>query len=161
LFDTLVSPDLRTGLLVLLVAVVFVLLIACANIEPAAGARIDSAKEMAVRTALGATRIRLVRQFDRELPFRPFAVLRACRSGSCRARANRSLPRVHCPFLTLRSTRTCQVRFCLTIATGLLFGLALAWRIATAKTNDTLKEVGRGSTGGIRSWLRGVWRPAK
>ena len=44
--------------------------------------------------------------------------------------------------------------FALTIATGLLFGLAPAWRIATAKTNDTLKEGGRGSTGGIRSWLR-------
>ena len=46
--------------------------------------------------------------------------------------------------------------FCLglTIATGLLFGLAPAWRIATVKANDTLKEAGRGSTGGIRSWFR-------
>jgi putative ABC transport system permease protein len=46
--------------------------------------------------------------------------------------------------------------FALTIATGLLFGVAPAWRIATAKTNDTLKEGGRGSTGGIRSWLRDI-----
>ena len=44
--------------------------------------------------------------------------------------------------------------FALTITTGLLFGLAPAWRIATAKANDTLKEGGRGSTGGIRNWLR-------
>ncbi len=158
LFDTFVASDLKTGLLVLLVAVVFVLLIACANIANLLLARAATRqKEMAVRTALGATRGRLIRQLLIESV--AFAILGGGTGllgavGAVRL-LTRSLPAGTLPVPDIGvDANVLWFSFALTIATGLLFGLAPAWRIATVKTNDTLKEGGRGSTGGIRSWLR-------
>ena len=158
LFDTFVAPDLKTGLLVLLVAVVFVLLIACANIANLLLARAATRqKEMAVRTALGATRSRLIRQLLVESV--ALAVLGGGIGllgavGAVRV-LTRSLPDGTLPFPNVAvDSNVLWFGFALTIATGLLFGLAPAWRIAGVKTNDTLKEGGRGSTGGIRTWVR-------
>jgi len=158
LFDTFVSPDLKTGLLVLLVAVVFVLLIACANIANLLLARASTRqKEMAVRAALGATRIRLIRQLLVESVALSILGGTAGLLGAVAAVRvlTLSLPAGTLPIPDVTvDANVLWFSFALTIATGLLFGLAPAWRIATAKTNDTLKGGGRGSTGGIRSWLR-------
>jgi putative ABC transport system permease protein len=158
LFETFVAPDLKTGLLVLLVAVVFVLLIACANIANLLLARAATRqKEMAVRTALGATRGRLIRQLLVE------SVALATLGGGAGLLGavvavrvlTRSLPDGTLPFPDVAvDSNVLWFGFALTIATGLLFGVAPAWRIATVKTNDMLKDAGRGSTGGIRTWLR-------
>lgn len=158
LFDTFVTPELKTGLIVLLVAVVFVLLIACANIANLLLSRAATRqKEMAVRTALGATRVRLIRQLLVEA-----VVLSGVGGGAgllaawAAVRAlTRSLPVGTLPIPDVGIDAT-VLWFCfaLTVATGVLFGLAPALRIASVKTNETLKETGRGSTGGIRGRLR-------
>ena len=158
LFDTFVGADLKTGLLVLLVAVVFVLLIACANIANLLLARAATRqKEMAVRTALGATRGWLIRQLLVEsVALSIFGGGAGLLSAVAAVRVlTRSLPEGTLPFPDIGVDATVLwFSFALTIATGVLFGFAPAWRIATAKANDSLKEGGRGTTGGIRSWVR-------
>ena len=136
----------------------FVLLIACANIANLLLARAATRqKEMAVRTALGATRSRLIRQLLVEsvaLSVLGGGIGLLGAVGAVRV-LTRSLPDGTLPFPDVAvDSNVLWFGFALTIATGLLFGLAPAWRIAGVKTNDTLKEGGRGSTGGIRSWLR-------
>jgi putative ABC transport system permease protein len=154
LFDTFVGTDLKTGLLVLLVAVVFVLLIACANVANLLLARAATRqKEMAVRTALGATRSRLIRQLLVESVALSILGGGAGLLGAIAAVRvlTRSLPEGTLPFPDIGVDATVLwFSFALTIATGVLFGFAPAWRIATAKASDRLKEGGRGSTGGIR-----------
>ncbi|MGH9496770.1 MAG: ABC transporter permease [Candidatus Sulfotelmatobacter sp.] len=158
MFDTFVSPDLKTGLLVLLVAVVFVLLIACANIANLLLARAATRqKEMAVRTAIGATRGRLIRQLLVESIVLALTGGIAGLAGAFIAVRflTRSLPAGTLPIPDVGvDTNVLWFCFALTVATGILFGLAPALRIAKVKTNETLKETGRGGTGGIRSWLR-------
>ena len=158
LFDSFVTSDLKTGLLVLEVAVALVLLIACANLANLLLARAASRqKEMAVRTALGATRVQLIRQLLVESVMLALVGGGAGLLGAVAAVRGlvRWLPDGTLPTPDVRVDATVLwFSFGLTIATGLLFGLAPALRMARVPTNDTLKEAGRGSTGGIRSWLR-------
>jgi putative ABC transport system permease protein len=156
--ETFVSPDLKAGLLVLLCAVFFVLLIACANIANLLLSRaIARQQEMAVRTAAGASRTRLIRQLLIE------SVTLASFGGAIGfvgtfwavQAINRALPpntlaipEVHVDAMVL------LFAVAATVITGLLFGFAPAWRMTKLDINDVLKQAGRGFSGSTRAHLR-------
>jgi len=157
-YDTFVTPQLQTALLVLLAAIGFVMLIACANVANLLLARAAARqREIAVRTAMGASRSRLLRQMLVESL--TFAVLGGV-AGLALAFAavrviNRSLPPnlLPIPEVTIDAT-VLLFAAAVTIATGLLFGVAPASRAANAELGEVLKQAGRASLSGTRARLR-------
>ncbi|HKE32573.1 MAG TPA: ABC transporter permease [Candidatus Angelobacter sp.] len=156
--ETFVSPDLKTGLLVLLFAVAFVLLIACANIANLLLSRASAREqEIAVRTAAGASRARLIRQLLIEsLTLASLGGVIGCVGAFWAISAiNRALPPNTLAVPDVHADATVLLfAAAATIFTGLLFGLAPAWRMTRLDINEVLKQAGRTSSGGTRSRLR-------
>ena len=144
--------DVATALWVLQAAVVFVLLIACANLANLLLARAESRhREFAVRTALGAGRRRLVSQFVTEGVV--IALLGAVLGTALAYAALGALLSVSpdsVPRATAIEIDPVVLLFTLGISllTGLVFGLAPLAHLSHAGLHDALKESGTRTTGG-------------
>jgi putative ABC transport system permease protein len=144
----------ETPLLMMLCAVGFVLLIACANVAHMLLARTsDRRKEIAVRTVLGAGRRRVITQFLTENLLLAGA---GALAGLCLAlwgtRALVALSPTYIPRMEMVGIDGRVVVFLLgvTVLTALVFGLAPAMHAAAENLSDALKEGGRGDSDGIR-----------
>ena len=147
------TRSLRGGLLLLLGAVAFVLLIACVNVASlllaqAAGRR----REMAVRAALGAGRARLAGQtLTESLVLGVIGGLAGLIVAYWGIQWLRQLTPEALPVIGLRQfgldLRVLAFTFVLSIATGLLFGFLPAWHLASQDLHNVLKEGTR--TGGL------------
>lgn len=158
IFDTFVSRELKTGLLVLMFAVGFVLMIACANIANLLLARAATRhKEMAVRAALGARPSRVLGQMLAEsLALSGFGGVIGLVGAFFALRViNSSLPPNLLPVQSVRLDSSVLVfATALTLLTGVFFGLAPAWHASRVDLNEVLKQTGRASSGSLGTGLR-------
>jgi putative ABC transport system permease protein len=149
-----VVGGMRTGLAILLGAVVFVLLIACANLATMLLARASAReRELAIRIALGAGRWRLLRQMLTESVLLALAgaaggvVLSIWGLELLKQIGARTVPRLAEVNIDLIVLMVIAV---VAVGTGILFGLIPAFASAKPELTEALKEGGRSSTTGAR-----------
>jgi predicted permease len=150
-----VVGKIETPLLLLLGAVGFVLLIACANVSHMLLARTsDRQKEIAVRTAVGASRARVIGQFLTEnLLLTGIGAIIGLQLAMAGTKVLVALSPAYIPRVELVGIDTHVVLFllCITVVTALASGLLPAIHASTGNLSDSLKEGGRTGSDGTRS----------
>jgi predicted permease len=155
----LMAGDLRTPLFILLGAVAFVLLIACANVANLLLVRAAGrGKEIAIRIAIGAGRVAILRQLLTESLLLALAggvagvVLGALGLRVLLAIAPAELPRLPAPgdlnLFALMDGRILAFALAVSMVTGVLFGLAPALHQIRPDVNLSLRESGSRTTAG-------------
>jgi putative ABC transport system permease protein len=149
----------RRGLFVLLCAVAAVLLVACANLSNLMLARAAARrKEMAIRSALGASRARLVRQMLTESVILSFGgALVGLAIAWLGIRSLSAIHGVSIPLLGTVQLDSTALLFTLaaTLLTGFLFGLVPALQTSSSHEAEALKDGGRGLSESRHSaWTR-------
>ncbi len=147
-----VSGRMRPALLVLVCAVGVVMLIVCANLSNMLLARTAARrKEIAIRTALGAGRGRLIRQMLTEgITLSSCGAVLGVVLALLGTRLLASLDALSIPLLAGVRVDFTVLAFCLlgAVITGLVFGLAPAIQAPLGAVHDVLKDTTRGATGG-------------
>lgn len=155
----MLAGDLRTPLFILLGAVAFVLLIACANVANLLLARAAGrGKEIAIRIAVGAGRGAILRQLLTESLLLAIAggvagvFLGAAGLRVLLALAPADLPRLpaagYLNLFALMDGRILAFAFAVSIITGVLFGLVPALQVSRPDLNAVLREGGSRTTAG-------------
>lgn len=154
-----VSGPVSPALLVLACAVGVVMLIICANLSNLQLARLVARqKEIALRAALGAGRSRLLRQMLTEsVALSCCGAMLGLALAVAGTRVVAHLSALNLPLLESVRIDGSVLLFTLlaAVATGVLFGLLPAFRIAALSLREGMQDASRGSSGGKRhAWLR-------
>jgi len=156
LFQQLTGRSVQLGLWILMGAVGFVLLIACANVASLLLARgVAREREFAVRAAIGAGRGRLLRQLAIENGLLGLAAGIVGIAGAAAgvrllvAYATTGIPRLDEVTLDLRVVLFSAA---ISLLASVLFGTAPAWRLSSGRASDTLRQ------GGVDTGGRGAQR---
>ena len=151
--------DVNTIILTMMGAVTMVLLIACFNVANLMLARASTrAREMSIRTALGAGRAQIIRQLLTESVI--IGVLSVPLGMICAWAGLRlmdmTIPPDDIPYFVTWQINLRAFLYAVVVAglTGIAFGLAPAIQASKADLQEGLKEGGRGMAGGTRSWIR-------